>query len=163
MDYERRSSIPETLPSTVRFRSVGGFFAYPSVQVRKCRQLRDFSICDKHRCRSWINRLFTSINLNATDGLFLALRASGPIDRAESSRSAEVRNRDSLPPIGLNSGSESKNGSGSRRYGFHLRCRIILWRGFIVRVINATSLYGSYFVIGTLCNHAPHDDDICIQ
>jgi hypothetical protein len=101
--------------------------------------------------------------MNATDGLFLALRASGPIDRAESCRSAEVRNRDSLPPIGLNSGSETKNGSGSRRYGFHLRCRIILWRGFIVRMINSTSLSGSYFVIGTLCNHVPQYDDIGIQ
>jgi hypothetical protein len=62
------------LPPRVRFGGGGGFFAYPSVQVRKCRQLRDFSISDKHRCPSWINRLFTAIDLDATDD-----RRCGPL------------------------------------------------------------------------------------
>ena len=34
---KRRFSLPEALVSMVRFGGVGGFFSYPSVQVRKCR------------------------------------------------------------------------------------------------------------------------------
>ena len=59
--------------------------------------------------------------------------------------------------------SERKDGSGSSPCGSYLRGRIILWRSFIERVINATSLSGSHFAIGTLCNYAPHGNNIGIQ
>ena len=48
--------------------------------------------------------------------------------------------------------SERKSRSGSRPCMFCLRERIILWRSFIERVINAISFSGNHFVIGTLCN-----------
>src|SRR6202022_1158515 len=47
------------------------------------------SLRARHSCQSSINRLFTSTVLDATDDLLLALRAFGPIARAESCRSAK--------------------------------------------------------------------------
>jgi hypothetical protein len=128
---------------------VGGFFARPSFSKMPSSS-EAFQFLPNFDA-SWINRFFTSIDLDATDDLFLALRASGPIDRVESCLSAEVPESGiAIAPLGPIAGVNAKKGSGSRRCGFHLRGRIILWRGFIVRVINAISLSRSHFANGTV-------------
>jgi len=138
----------------VRFGGVGGFFAYPSVQVRKCRPTPSFTP------RQTLMPKFdqSPFYVNNSRG------HRGPVSYIAGLWCWRLRG--ALPrclTVFLRSGGRS--GNWSRSCGFHLQGRNFLWRSFSELGINTDPCSGSHFAVGvgTLCNHAPYRSGIGIR